>query len=69
VIDCTDCGYIDASGLGVLVQISKHLRELRRPMPLVLVGLNDDLLTLLELPRMDQLLPWRDSIEGPVRLA
>lgn len=50
VLDLSECGYIDASGLGVLVSIAKRIRELGGR--LVLSGLNDDLATLLELSRI-----------------
>lgn len=53
VIDFARTGYIDSSGLGVLVSLSKRIREgggLLR-----LAGLNQDLRTLFELTKLDTL--------------
>jgi len=55
VVDFTDSGYIDSSGLGALVSLSRRLREGNGD--LRLVGLNDDLRTLFELTRLDALFP------------
>lgn len=55
VIDFTRSGYIDSSGLGALVSLSKRVREAGGDVRLV--GLNDDLRTLFELTRLDQLFP------------
>ena len=53
VIDCTHTGYIDSSGLGALVTISKKVRESGGDMRLA--GLNDDLRSLFELTKLDTL--------------
>jgi len=53
IIDFSASGYIDSSGLGVLVSLSKQARE--RGGDLRLAGLNDDLCTLFELTRLDTL--------------
>jgi anti-sigma B factor antagonist len=53
VIDFTRTGYIDSSGLGVLVSLSKKIRELSGE--LRLAGLNEDLQTLFELTKLDTL--------------
>jgi len=53
VIDFTRTGYIDSSGLGVLVSLSKKIRELGGE--LRLAGLNEDLQTLFELTKLDTL--------------
>ncbi len=53
VIDFTQTGYIDSSGLGVLVSLSKKIRE--QAGELRLAGLNDDLQTLFELTKLDTL--------------
>lgn len=53
VIDFTDTGYIDSSGLGVLVSLSKKVRE--QGGELRLAGLNEDLQTLFELTKLDTL--------------
>ncbi len=55
VIDFTRAGYIDSSGLGALVSLSKRVRDAGGD--LRLVGLNDDLRTLFELTRLDALFP------------
>ena len=53
VIDFTRTGYIDSSGLGVLVSLSKKIRE--QGGELRLAGLNADLQTLFELTKLDTL--------------
>ena len=55
VVDFTTSGYIDSSGLGALVSLSRRLRDAGGD--LRLVGLNDDLRTLFELTRLDALFP------------
>ena len=53
VVDFTRTGYIDSSGLGVLVSLSKKIRE--HGGDLRLSGLNEDLQTLFELTKLDTL--------------
>jgi anti-sigma B factor antagonist len=53
VVDFTRTGYIDSSGLGVLVSLSKKIRE--HGGDLRLAGLNEDLQTLFELTKLDTL--------------
>jgi anti-sigma B factor antagonist len=53
VIDFVDTGYVDSAGLGVLVSLSKKIREANAS--LRLVNLNEDLRTLFELTRLDTL--------------
>ena len=53
VIDFSKTGYIDSSGLGVLVSLSKKIRE--QGGDLRLCGLNEDLQTLFELTKLDTL--------------
>ena len=53
VIDFTRTGYIDSSGLGVLVSLSNKIRE--QGGDLRLAGLNEDLQTLFELTKLDTL--------------
>ncbi|HEY0928399.1 MAG TPA: STAS domain-containing protein [Gemmatimonas sp.] len=55
IVDFTHTGYIDSSGLGALVSLSRRLRDVGGD--LRLVGLNDDLRTLFELTRLDALFP------------
>jgi len=57
VIDFSKTGYIDSSGLGVLVSLSKKIRE--QGGELRLAGLNADLQTLFELTKLDTLFPSR----------
>ncbi len=53
LIDFSKTGYIDSSGLGVLVSLSKKIRE--QGGELRLSSLNDDLRTLFELTKLDTL--------------
>jgi anti-sigma B factor antagonist len=53
LIDFAGTGYIDSSGLGVLVSLSKKIRE--QGGELRLANLNDDLRTLFELTKLDTL--------------
>jgi anti-sigma B factor antagonist len=53
LIDFTNTGYIDSSGLGVLVSLSKKIRE--QGGELRLANLNEDLRTLFELTKLDTL--------------
>ena len=59
VIDFANTGYIDSSGLGVLVSLSKKIRE--QGGELRLAGLNEDLRTLFELTKLDTLFKISDS--------
>lgn len=62
VIDFSDTGYIDSSGLGVLVSLSKKIRE--QGGELRLSSLNEDLRTLFELTKLDTLFTIADSREA-----
>jgi len=53
LIDFSQTGYIDSSGLGVLVSLSKKIRE--QGGELRLADLNEDLRTLFELTKLDTL--------------
>lgn len=53
LIDFSQTGYIDSSGLGVLVSLSKKIRE--QGGELRLASLNEDLRTLFELTKLDTL--------------
>jgi len=59
VIDFEHTGYIDSSGLGVLVSLSKKIRE--QGGELRLANLNEDLRTLFELTKLDTLFIIADS--------
>jgi anti-sigma B factor antagonist len=58
-IDFSQTGYIDSSGLGVLVSLSKKIRE--QGGELRLSSLNEDLRTLFELTKLDTLFRIADS--------
>ena len=59
LIDFSETGYIDSSGLGVLVSLSKKIRE--HGGELRLADLNDDLKTLFELTKLDTLFQISDT--------
>ena len=59
VIDFSNAGYIDSSGLGVLVSLSKKIRE--QGGELRIANLNGDLRTLFELTKLDTLFEITDS--------
>jgi anti-sigma B factor antagonist len=59
LIDFSRTGYIDSSGLGVLVSLSKKIRE--QGGELRLANLNEDLRTLFELTKLDTLFQIADS--------
>jgi anti-sigma B factor antagonist len=59
LIDFTDTAYIDSSGLGVLVSLSKKIREAGGE--LHLSSLSEDLRTLFELTKLDTLFRIADS--------
>lgn len=59
LIDFANTGYIDSSGLGVLVSLSKKIRE--QGGELRLANLNDDLRTLFELTKLDTLFQISDG--------
>ena len=62
LIDFSQTGYIDSSGLGVLVSLSKKIRE--QGGELRLANLNDDLKTLFELTKLDTLFRLGDDGGG-----
>ncbi len=53
LVDFTETGYVDSSGLGALVSLNKRLREVGGEMRLT--ALNEDMRTLFELTRLDTL--------------
>jgi len=59
LIDFSSSSYIDSSGLGVLVSLSKKIREAGGA--LRLAGLNEDLRTLFELTKLDTLFQIADT--------
>lgn len=62
LVDFSQTGYIDSSGLGVLVSLSKKIRESGGE--LRLSSLNDDLKTLFELTKLDTLFQITTSREA-----
>jgi anti-sigma B factor antagonist len=64
VVDFAATGYIDSSGLGVLVSLAKKVREAGGD--LRLAGLNEDLRTLFELTKLDTLFTLMDTVEEAV---
>jgi len=64
VVDFAATGYIDSSGLGVLVSLAKKVRETGGD--LRLAGLNEDLRTLFELTKLDTLFTLMDTVEEAV---
>jgi anti-sigma B factor antagonist len=61
LLDFSKTGYIDSSGLGALVSISKKVRE--EGGELRLAGLNDDLRSLFELTKLDTLFAIAETSE------
>jgi anti-sigma B factor antagonist len=61
LVDFARAGYIDSSGLGVLVSLAKRLRD--EGGELRLSNLNDDLRTLFELTKLDTLFSIADTRE------
>jgi anti-sigma B factor antagonist len=59
VFDFSRTAYIDSSGLGALVSISKRVREAGGE--LRLAALNEDLRSLFELTKLDTLFPIADT--------
>lgn len=64
VLDLTCAGYIDASGLGVLVSIEKRVRDAGGE--IVLAGLNEDLTELFEITKLDTAFPIADNLKAGV---
>lgn len=62
VVDFAQTGYIDSSGLGVLVSLSKKIRE--QGGELRLSSLSEDLRTLFELTKLDTLFQIADTKEA-----
>jgi anti-sigma B factor antagonist len=61
LVDFSKTGYIDSSGLGALVSISKRIREAGGE--LRLSGLNEDLRSLFELTKLDTLFTIMETPE------
>ncbi len=61
LVDFSRTGYIDSSGLGVLVSLAKKIRDTGGD--LRLANLNEDLQTLFELTKLDTLFQISESRE------
>lgn len=61
LLDFSKAAYIDSSGLGALVSISKKVRETGGD--LRLSGLNEDLRSLFELTKLDTLFSITDELK------
>jgi anti-sigma B factor antagonist len=59
LVDFSETGYIDSSGLGALVSVAKRVREAGGE--LRLSGLNEDLRALFELTKLDTLFAIADT--------
>lgn len=59
VLDASGCGYIDASGLGVLVSVNKKCKEAGGS--LVIEGLADDLLEYFKVVNLDTIFTLRSA--------
>lgn len=57
ILDCTHTAYIDAVGLGVLVSISRKINQAGGT--LVIENLNEDLVLLFEITKLDQMFTTR----------
>jgi anti-sigma B factor antagonist len=64
IIDFASTGYIDSSGLGVLVSLSRKIAETGGQIRLA--ALNEDLTTLFELTKLDTLFELYDSVESAI---
>ena len=64
MVDFTSTGYIDSSGLGVLVTLARKIGEMGGQIRLAC--LNEDLKTLFELTKLDTLFEIHDSVESAV---
>lgn len=58
-VDLAGTGYIDASGLGVLVSAQRAGRRIAPENRLVFLHANDDLVTLFEITKLDTIFEMR----------
>lgn len=65
VVDFSDCGYIDSSGLGVLITCSQKVQAANGRF--VLAALNEDLTQLLKLTQMDLLFTIADTVDRAIK--
>lgn len=57
ILDCTKCGYIDSSGLGVIVSLSRKIEAAGGSF--VIENLNEDLVVLFHLTKLDAFITIR----------
>lgn len=62
IVDGIDCRYIDSTGLGVLITVSKKVREQGRG--LALANLTDDIQMLFELTKLDTMFYISDTVNS-----
>jgi anti-sigma B factor antagonist len=62
LFDFARTGYLDSSGLGILVSLSKQIRE--RGGTLRLANLSEDLKTLFALARLDRIIDIEEGDDG-----
>lgn len=62
ILDCTQCKYIDAVGLGVIVSISRKIEAAGGTF--VIENLNEDLVTLFELTKLNTFITCRRTNAG-----
>ena len=65
IVDCTTATFIDSSGLGALVSISRAATE--QGASLFLAALSPELLSLLEMTRLDTLLSIYPTVDAARR--
>jgi len=61
IIDCSDLGYLDSSGLGIVVALYTTLK--RKQGRLILAGMQPTLISVLEASRLRKLIPNTRSLE------
>jgi anti-sigma B factor antagonist len=67
ILDLRRCGYIDSAGLGVIVSLSKKIHDAQGT--LATEGLNEDLVALFHLTKLDDFLtitpmPAKETTDG-----
>ncbi|TKC09334.1 STAS domain-containing protein [Pedobacter frigoris] len=65
IISFINVDYVDSSFLGALVAILKSLLPLDGK--LVLIGMNDDIVNLFQLTRLDKIFSLKDSLENALK--
>lgn len=65
IISFVNVDYVDSSFLGALVAILKSLLPLEGK--LILIGMNDDIVNLFQLTRLDKIFILKDSLENALK--